>query len=134
MKKGVLLDLGAATAKVMDVVALEGNQVAGASEVDAPVRVPVARGAVVRDTVEIAVGYGHAVAGVVSEDEVLAANTRRLRKASVYSWLCGVQLGRERTDCNVINPDHIRVVEGDCIASPHVLGVEIGDGDVSESR
>ena len=83
MKKGVLLDLGTATAKVMDVVALEGNEVAGASEVDAPVRVPVARGAVVRNTVEVAVRHGHAIVGVVSKDEMLTANTGSLGGGSV---------------------------------------------------
>ena len=32
---------------------------------------------------------------------------------------------------NVVNPDLIAVVEGDGVAAPDVLRVEVGDGDVS---
>ena len=87
MQQCVLLDLGTATAKVMDVVAFESDEVTGASEVDAPVCVPVTRGAVVGDTVEVAIGHGHAVVGVISEDEVLATNSGSLGKG-VSIGLC----------------------------------------------
>lgn len=46
VKQSVALDLGAATTKVVDVVALEGDEVARAIEVDTPVSVAVARRAV----------------------------------------------------------------------------------------
>lgn len=31
---------------------------------------------------------------------------------------------------NVVNPDHIRVVDGDGITTPDVLGVDISDSNV----
>lgn len=37
-----------------------------------------------------------------------------------------------RTYSNVVDPDHITVVEGDGVSSPDVLGVDISDSDVSE--
>jgi hypothetical protein len=33
----------------------------------------------------------------------------------------------------VINPNHVGIVNGDCVTSPDVLGVDISDGDVSAS-
>lgn len=42
----VTLDLGAATTKVVDVVALEGDQITRAIEVNTPVSVAIACGAV----------------------------------------------------------------------------------------
>lgn len=46
MKQSVALDLGAATTKVVDVVALEGDEIIRAIEVDTPVSVAVTRCAV----------------------------------------------------------------------------------------
>lgn len=37
-----------------------------------------------------------------------------------------------RTYSNVVDPDHITVVEGDGVSSPDVLGVDISDSDVPE--
>ncbi|KAF7545500.1 hypothetical protein G7046_g9552 [Stylonectria norvegica] len=62
-----------------------------------------------RGTVDLAVGDGDTLARVVAQDDVLAADER---------------------GGNVIDPDHVDVVEGDGIAAPDVLGVELGDVDV----
>jgi hypothetical protein len=32
---------------------------------------------------------------------------------------------------DVINPDHVGLVDGDGVTSPDVLGVDVGDGNVS---
>lgn len=39
-------------------------------------------------------------------------------------------LASDVVSCNVVDPDHIGVVEGDGIAAPDVLGVELLDFDV----
>lgn len=109
VQEGVALDLGGATAGVVDVVALHGDEIAGSVEVDSPVVVTVAGGGVVADTVDEVVGQGHALGGIGTEDDVLASNAG---------------------GGNVVNPDHVGVVDGDGITSPHVLGVDIGEGDV----
>jgi hypothetical protein len=31
---------------------------------------------------------------------------------------------------DVVDPDHVGVVDGDGVATPHVLGVDVGEGDV----
>jgi hypothetical protein len=31
---------------------------------------------------------------------------------------------------NVVNPDHVGVIDGDSVTTPDVLGVDIGDGNV----
>jgi hypothetical protein len=61
VKKSVAGNLGGAAAHVVDVVALECDQVAGASEVDAPVVVSIAGGRVRADAVEVVVGDGDSV-------------------------------------------------------------------------
>lgn len=72
--------------------------------------VPIAGGRVRSDAVEVGIGNRHSVRGARSQDEMLAANAR----------------GRD-----MINPDHVRVVEGDCVSAPDVLGVEVCDCNVS---
>jgi hypothetical protein len=79
MEEGVALDLGATAAGVVDVVALHGDHVAGAIQVDTPVVVAVAGGGVVGFTVDVAVGDGDAVVGLGAEDDVLATDTGSLR-------------------------------------------------------
>ena len=32
---------------------------------------------------------------------------------------------------DMVNPDHVGVVEGDCVSAPDVLGVEVCDCNVS---
>ena len=74
VQERVALDLGGAAGGVVDVVALEGDEVGGSVEVDAPVVVAVAGSRVVRLAVDEAVGDGHAVVGFGAEDDVLAAD------------------------------------------------------------
>jgi hypothetical protein len=109
VQEGAALDLRGTTASVVDVVALHGDVVVGAVEVDTPVVVAVAGGRVVGGTVDEAVGDGHALGGLGTQDNVLTANA---------------------SSSNVVDPDHVAVVDGDGITTPNVLGVDIGDGDV----
>lgn len=109
MQKSVTLDLGGTAAGVVDVVALQGDEIAGSVEVDTPVVVAVAGGGVVTDTVDEAVGDGHTLGGIGTEDNVLAADTG---------------------GGDVVNPDHVGVVDGDSITSPDVLGVDVSEGDI----
>lgn len=74
MQNGVTLNLGRATASVVDVVTLESDKVVVAVEVDAPVMVAVAGGGVVRFTVDEGVGDSDAVVFLGAEDDVLAAD------------------------------------------------------------
>jgi hypothetical protein len=41
-------------------------------------------------------------------------------------------LAADAGGCDVVDPDHVGVVHGDGVAAPDVLGVDVGDGDVSE--
>lgn len=109
VQESVALDLGGTTAGVVDVVALHGDEIAGSVKVDTPVVVAVAGGGVVADSVDEAVGDGHALGGVGAEDDVLAGNA---------------------SSGDVVNPDHVGVVDGNGITSPDVLGVDVGDGNV----
>lgn len=106
---GVALDLGRAAAGLVQVVALQGDLVAGAVQVDVPVVVVVAGGRVVGFAVDVVVGEGDAVAGFGAEDVVLAADA-----GGSY----------------MVDPDEVGLVDGDGVASPDVLGVDVGDGDV----
>lgn len=63
---------------MVDVVALESDQVAGSIEVDTPVGVAVAGSGVVSLAVDEVVGDGHTLGGVGSEDNVLATNASSL--------------------------------------------------------
>jgi hypothetical protein len=78
VQQSVALDLGRPATGVVDIVALHGDHVAGAIEVDTPVVVAVAGGRVVRDTVDVRVGDGDAVVGLGAEDDVLATNAGSL--------------------------------------------------------
>ena len=59
--------------------------------------------------VELAVGDGDSSAGIVAQDKVLAA---------------------DEGGGDVVDPDHVGVVQGDGVAAPNVLRVEVGDVDV----
>lgn len=75
---GTAAELGGATAGVVDVVVLEGDGVAGASEVDAPVVVGVALRGPAGAAVDEVVGDGYTVVAAVAGDDVLAADERGL--------------------------------------------------------
>lgn len=66
--------LGGAARGVVDVVALEGDEVGRARQVEGPVVVAVAGGGPRGLAVELVVGDGHAVGGAVAEDDHLAAD------------------------------------------------------------
>jgi len=95
---------------VVDVVSFHGDQVVGAIEVDAPVVVAIAGCGVGSDAVDVVVGESHAVRGAGSEDDVLTG---------------------DQGSGNVVDPDHVGVVDGDGVTSPDILGVDLGDEDVS---
>lgn len=109
MQEGAALDLGGTATGVVDVVALQGDVVVGAVKVDTPVVVAVAGGGIAGGTVDIAVGDGHALGGIGTQNNVLTTNA---------------------SSGNVVDPDHIAVIDGDGITTPDVLGVNVGDGDV----
>lgn len=109
--EGVSSNLGGTTASVVDIVALQGDHVAGSIEINAPVCVAVTGSRVVSQTVDVVVGDRDTVVGISSKDDVLAANA---------------------SGGHVIDPDHIDIVKSDSITTPDVLFVNVGDGDVPE--
>lgn len=78
MQQRVALNLGRAARKVVDVVALERDEIVGAVEEEAPVCVCVAVGRVSRGTVKVVIRDGDARVGLGAEDEMLAADERGL--------------------------------------------------------
>ena len=109
VQKSVSLDLGGTSTGVGDVVALQGNEIIGSIEVEAPVVVTVTGSGVTAGTVEEAVGDGDTLGGQSAENDVLA---------------------RDAGSGDVVNPDQVGVVDGDGITAPDVLGVDVGDGNV----
>ena len=95
---------------MVDVVSFHGDQIVGAIEIDAPVVVAIAGCRVGSYAVDVVVGEGHAVGGAGSEDDVLTGD-----QGSGY----------------VVDPDHVGVIDGDGVTSPDILGVDVGDEDVS---
>jgi hypothetical protein len=95
---GVALDLGGAAAGLVQVVALHGDLVAGAVQVDVPVVVVVAGGRVVGLAVDVVVGEGDAVAGFGAEDVVLAADAGGLSSPRLVfcTSICVCVCERER--------------------------------------
>ena len=75
---GVVLDLGGTAGGLVEVVALEGDLVGRAVEVDVPVVVTVAGSRVVRLAVDVVVGDGDPVVRLGTEDVVLTANASSL--------------------------------------------------------
>lgn len=90
----------------MDIVTRKGNQVTGTIEEHCPVVVSVAGRGPAGLTVELVVGDGKAPSLVVSRDDHLAADERELA---------------------VVDPDEVSASESDCVSTPDVLGVELGD-------
>jgi hypothetical protein len=109
VQKSVTLDLGGTAGGLVDVVTLHGDEIAGSVEVDTPVVVAVTGGRVVAGAVDEAVGDGHALGGAGAEDDVLASDAG---------------------GGDVVDPDHVGVVESDGISTPDILGVDVGDGDI----
>lgn len=74
VEESVAGHLGATARGMVDIVVLEGDEIGGTGEVEAPVVMAVAGGRPGGGTVDLAVGDCHAVGGAVAEDEVLAAD------------------------------------------------------------
>jgi hypothetical protein len=79
VQDGVAGNLRSATRSTVDVVALEGNTILSAGEVESPVLVVVACGRPVRQTINLVVGDGNATGSNFAENDVLAADQRCLR-------------------------------------------------------
>lgn len=109
VQKGVALNLGSTATGVVDVVTLHGNEIAGSIKVDTPVVVSVTGGGVGAGTIDVAVGDSDTLGGLGAEHNVLA---------------------RDTGGGDVVDPDHVGVVDGDGVTAPDVLGVDVGDGDV----
>lgn len=78
VKKGVALDLWCAAAGVVDVVVLEGDQVAGAVKVHSPVSVAVTGCRVIGCSVNVAVGDGDTAGRFSTEDNMLTTDSGSL--------------------------------------------------------
>lgn len=74
MEERVPLNFRAATAGVVDMVALERDHVTGPEQEHAPVVISVASSGIGSPAVDEAVGDCYAVRGACSEDDVLAAD------------------------------------------------------------
>jgi hypothetical protein len=96
VKVGVALDLGGATTGLVEVVALEGDLVAGTIKVHVPVVVAVAGGRPVGFTVDVVVGDRDAVVSFSAQDVVLTTNASSLDDTLVYVN-CWKGLREERT-------------------------------------
>lgn len=109
VKKSVTSNLWCTTGGSVDVVTLKSNQIRRASEVHVPVMVSITSSRPGGNTVDVVVGDGNTTRSGVSEDDVLTTDER-----GGYA----------------INPDHVRAIDSNSIASPHVLGVDVGDLNV----
>lgn len=109
VEESVAGDLGATAGNSVDVVVLEGDEIVGAGEVETPVVVVVAASRPAGGTINLAVGDGDTVAGVVSEDNVLTTDER---------------------SGNMVDPDVVSVVEGNGITTPDVLRVKLSDVNI----
>jgi hypothetical protein len=94
--------------------------------------VVVAGGRVVGLAVDVVVGEGDAVAGFGAEDVVLAADAGGLSSPRLVFCFFPICLCVRETYSHMVDPDEVGLVDGDGVASPDVLGVDIGDGDVPD--
>jgi hypothetical protein len=109
VEESVAGDLGTTAGNSVDVVVLEGDEIVGAGKVESPVVVVVAASRPAGGTVDLAVGDGDTVAGVVAEDNVLTTDER---------------------SSNMVDPDVVSVVEGNSITTPDILRVKLSDVNV----
>lgn len=94
----------------MDIISLHRNKIIGADEVDSPIMMAIASSGPGRGAVEFCVGDCDAVGGGCAGDEHLAA---------------------DEGDFAVVDPDEVGAGEGEGVAAPDVLWVQVGDVDVS---
>lgn len=95
---------------MVDVVTFQSHVVVASVKIDTPVVVAVARGRPIRTTVDKAVRDGHTLGSRSTENNMLTADTG---------------------SSNMVDPDHIAVVDSDSITAPNVLRVDIGNSNVS---
>lgn len=93
----------------MEPIAGDGVEVVGADQQQGPVVLVVAADGPRGAAVELVVRYGDLAGGAPAGDDELAAGERELV---------------------VVDPDAVGAVQGDCIATPDVLRVEVGEVDV----
>ena len=81
-------------------------------------------------TVDVVVGQGNAAGGLGSQNDVLTTNA-----SSLVILLEGASKRQthKATHGNVVNPDHVGIVDSDGVATPDVLRVDVGNGDVPAS-
>lgn len=87
MEQSVSGNLGAATAGVVDVVALHGDHVVGSIKVNGPVVVVVTSCRVRTVTVDVVVGNAHTAGRLSAQDDVLTSDEGGLFRSdiSLYS-------------------------------------------------
>jgi len=78
MQDSVTSNLRSATRSTVDVVTLEGDRVLGASKVESPILVVVTGSRPVRQAIDLVVRDGDAARSDFAQDDVLAADQRRL--------------------------------------------------------
>lgn len=127
VQHGVAADLGRAAARVVDVVALQGDLVVGASGVQRPVVVAVAGRRVVRLPVEFVVGEGDAVGGCFAQDDHLAPDHGELAVVCREGVSTFASARRSKW---LTNPDLVGSGNCDGVTTPDVLRVQVGDVDV----
>ena len=113
VEESVAGDLGATARDTVDVVVLEGDHVVGTGKVETPVVVVVALGGPVGGTVDLAVGDGNTVAGLVTEDNVLTADER---------------------SGDMVDPDVVGIVKSNGITTPDELRVQLSDVNVLDDN
>ena len=94
----------------MDVVSLHRDQVIRACEIDSPIVMAVTSGTPRSNAIELSVGDGNTVGCCSTGDEHLASN---------------------EGDLAVVDPDEIAACNGNGVATPDVLWIEVGDVNVS---
>ena len=127
MEKSVASHLWATTAGVVDVVALHGDHVVGAEEVDGPVVVVVTGGGPAGVSIKLRVRDCDTTGCGGSSDEVLTTDEGDLNVSITVDF----KRIRDSAYLDMINPDEISAGKGDSITSPGVLWVQLGNVNVS---
>ena len=112
----------------MDVVALEGDHVVAAGEIDSPVVVAVAGSGPGGGAVDLVVGDGDTTGSLLAEDNVLAGNQVGGDVVDPDHVACNYRL--LDTACEFEYRLQLTAVDGDGITTPDELRVDLGETDV----